>query len=90
MTELPKLKLTFKLPVPGWEPVYVDNKAINMDSYAKDYEVEVEVVQLNLNSGGMRVRFSWPDKYGKNGMRVHTTDVPIADFFKQYDIVSKG
>ena len=47
----------------------------------------VEVVQLNLNSGGMRVRFT--DAYqGKT--KVVTQDVAIADFYAQFEIVAKG
>ena len=85
---LPKLTLTLNLPDPQWEAVFVEgeNRAINMDSYSKDFEVEVEVVQLNLNSGGMRVRYEWPNKHRKNGMEVCTRDVSIEHFYKQYQI----
>lgn len=44
---------------------------------------EVEVVQLNLNAGTMRVRF--PDQYqGKK--KIVTQDIAIEPFFKQYSI----
>jgi len=47
---------------------------------------QVEVVQLNLNSGGMRVRFN--DSYlGK--VKVVTQDIDINVFFEQYQIVKK-
>ena len=46
----------------------------------------VEVVQLNLNSGGMRVRFQ--DSYQGKAKTV-TQDVGIAAFFAAYAIVPK-
>lgn len=56
-------------------------------SFQISEEREVEVVQLNLNSGGMRVRFA--DSYqGKN--KIVTQDIPATEFFDQYDIVAKG
>ena len=88
---LPKLTLTLRLPDPDWEAVFVpgENRAINSDTYSKDFEVEVEVVQLNLNSGGMRVRFPWPNKHRKSGMEVCSQDVSIEHFYKSFDIVAK-
>jgi hypothetical protein len=47
---------------------------------------EVEVLQLNLNSGGMRVRFT--DMYDGKTKKV-TQDVPISDFYAQFEIVAK-
>ena len=85
---LPKLTLTLTLPDPNWV-ADVDpgtNCASNMDSYSKEFEVEVEVVQLNLNSGGMRVRFEWPSKRNKKGFDVRSLDVSIEHFYKQYQI----
>ena len=46
----------------------------------------VEVLQLNINSGGMRVRFQ--DTYMGKVKNV-TQDVPISDFYAAYDIVKK-
>lgn len=93
---LPTLTLSMKLPNPDWEPKYATDSAVptsrvavNMDDYYGTYEVEVEVVQLNLNSGGMRVRFEWPSKRYKSGYEVKSVDVPIDAFFEQYNIVEK-
>lgn len=88
---LPKLTLTLRLPDPNYKPVFADHspRAINADEYSKDYEVEVEVVQLNLNSGGMRVRFPWPNKHRKSGMEVCSQDVSIDKFFDKFNIVEK-
>jgi hypothetical protein len=66
-----------------------DNRAINADEYSKDYEIVVEVVQLNLNSGGMRVRYQWPSKHTKRGWETVSRDVSIEHFFKQYAISEK-
>lgn len=92
MTELPKLTLTLALPDPEWKAVFTNGTphAINSDSYLKKYEVEVEVVQLNINSGGMRVRFPWPSKRNKKGFEMLTQDVSIEYFYTQYEIVKKG
>lgn len=86
---LPTLRLTLNLPDPNYVPVFADHspRAINADEYSKDFEVEVEVVQLNLNSGGMRVRFPWPNKHRKNGMEIQSRDVSIEHFFKKYRVV---
>jgi hypothetical protein len=85
---LPTLTLTLRLTDPEWEAIFVpeSNQAINMDSYQKDFEVEVEVVQLNLNTGGMRIRFPWPNKHKKSGMGIESRDVSINEFFKHYEI----
>jgi hypothetical protein len=60
-----------------------------MDEYQKDYEIEVEVVQLNLNSGGMRVRYQWPSKTTKSGFETVSRDIPISHFFDKYQITPK-
>ena len=85
---LPKLTLTLRETSPDYVPIFDDGDkyAVNRDEYQKDYEIEVEVVQLNLNSGGMRVRYEWPDKYAKRGVSVQSRDVSISHFFKQYEI----
>lgn len=85
---LPKLTLTLRETNPDYVPIFADHSrcAINMDEYQKDYEIEVEIVQLNLNSGGMRVRYEWPDKHAKRGVSVHSRDVSISEFFKHYEI----
>jgi len=51
-------------------------------------EREVEVLQLNLNSGGMRVRFMDQGPFDKKPKAV-TVDIAIDAFFNQYDIVAK-
>ena len=85
---LPKLTLTLRETNPDYVALYHDGETrpYNMDEYQKDYEIEVEVVQLNLNSAGMRVRYEWPDKYAKRGVSVQSRDVSISHFFKQYEI----
>ena len=85
---LPTLTLTLREFDPDWEAVFVpdQNTAINADTMQKDYEIEVEVVQLNLNTGGMRVRYEWPTKRTKKGYEVRSRDVSIAEFFKHYEI----
>ena len=91
---LPKLTLTLKLNDPAWEAELSSTDsgaqvAVNMDSYYKDFDVEVEVVQLNLNTGGMRVRFPWPSKHAKNGVRIISCDVSIDHFYKSFAIVAQ-
>jgi hypothetical protein len=56
---LPKIKVTLRERDPNFIARFSkgSNTAVNMDEYQKDYEIEVEIVQLNLNSGGMRVRY---------------------------------
>jgi len=48
----------------------------------------VEVVQLNLNTGGMRVRWNEPDPTKKKGFTVQSEDISIEHFYKQYSIKS--
>lgn len=85
---LPKLTLTLRETNPEYVPIFKDGSkyAVNMDEYQKDYEIEVEIVQLNLNSGGMRVRYEWPNKHTKTGMSVQSRDVSIGEFFKHFEI----
>lgn len=85
---LPKLTLTLRERDPEFVARFEEgnNHAVNMDEYQKDYEIEVEIVQLNLNSGGMRVRYEWPDKHSKKGFTVVSRDVSIEHFYKQYQI----
>ena len=87
----PKLTLTLRETNPDWEPVFEpgNNRAVNMDDYRKDYEIEVEVVQLNLNTGGMRVRYVWPDKT-KKGFSMRSCDVSIKHFFEKFEISAKS
>jgi hypothetical protein len=61
-----------------------------MDEYQAEYEIEVEVVQLNLNTGGMRVRYQWPSKQTKSGFETVSRDIPIAAFYAKYDITPKS
>jgi hypothetical protein len=62
----------------GSEPAYIPTPTI------------VEVVQLNLNTGGMRVRWNEPDAYSKKGYRVESQDVSIQYFYDQYQITPKN
>lgn len=91
MSNLPKLTLTLRECDPNFVPRFVEgqNSAVNMDEYQKDYEIEVEIVQLNLNSGGMRIRYEWPSKRTKKGFEVVSRDVSIEHFYKQYEIKEK-
>ena len=85
---LPKLTLTLRERNPEYVAIFEEgnNHPVNIDEYQKDYEIEVEIVQLNLNSGGMRVRYDWPDKDSKKGYNVISRDVSIEHFYKQYQI----
>lgn len=56
--------------------------------YYIEIETEVEVVQLNLNTGGMRVRWEEPNAEKKKGFEVMSTDIDISHFYKHYSIVS--
>jgi hypothetical protein len=62
----------------GSEPAYIPTPTI------------VEVVQLNLNTGGMRVRWNEPDAESKKGYRVESQDVSIQYFYDQYQITPKN
>lgn len=88
---LPKLTLTLRERNPEFVARFEpgNNHAVNMDEYQKDYEIEVEVVQLNLNSGGMRVRYEWPDKHAKRGVSMQSRDVPITSFFERFELKEK-
>ena len=90
MEALPKVTLTLRLTDPEWTPMIGENDRItNMDDWAKAFVVEVEVVQLNLNTGGMRVRFPWPNKNVKSGVSMQSVDVGIQAFFDKYSRVEK-
>lgn len=88
---LPKLTVTLRERNPNYAPIFEDGspRAINMHEYDADYEIEVEVVQLNLNTGGMRVRYEWPSKRTKKGFEVVSRDIPITHFYNHYAIVAK-
>ena len=88
---LPTLTVTLRERNPEFVAVFVEgnNHAINMDEYQKDYEIEVEVVQLNLNTGGMRVRYPWPEKGSKKGYSIQSRDIPLTEFYKHYEIKEK-
>lgn len=84
----PQIRMSLRLIDPDWKPVYVDHdtKAINTDTMYKMYDVMVEIVQLNLNSGGMRIRYEWPSKHTKSGYEMCSQDVSIDHFFKHFHI----
>lgn len=88
---LPKITVTLREFDPTWKAVFGDHspRAINTDTMMKDYEIEVEIVQLNLNSGGMRVRYEWPCKQTKSGFKMQSRDISIDHFYKHYEIVKK-
>ena len=52
-------------------------------------DTEVEIVQLNLNTAGMRVRYVEENLEMKKGYEVMSLDVSIQHFFDKYDIVEK-
>ena len=85
---LPKLTLTLRETNPDYVAMYHENETrpYNMVDYQKDYEIEVEVVQLNLNSGGMRVRYEWPSKHTKRGFEIVSRDVSLELFYQRYEI----
>jgi hypothetical protein len=88
---LPKVTVTLRETNPNYVPKYRDGEVrpYNMDEYQSDYEIEVEIVQLNLNTAGMRVRYQWPSKQTKSGFVTQSRDISIDHFYKQFDIVEK-
>lgn len=88
---LPTLIIPLRRRNPEWKPIFVDGnpRAINADEYHVTINTEVEVVQLNLNTGGMRVRYVTPNDEMKKGYEVHSVDVSIDHFFNKFDIVEK-
>lgn len=89
---LPKLTVKLVERNPNYVPKYSsdDCRPYNMDEYQAEYEIEVEVVQLNLNTGGMRVRYQWPSKQTKSGFETVSRDIPISHFYDKYDITLKS
>jgi hypothetical protein len=67
-----------------YNPDY-DNKIAGSEFQIYE-EREVEVVQLNLNSGGMRVRFMDQGPFDKKP-KVVSVDISIDTFFTQYAII---
>ena len=88
---LPKVTVTLRLPDPNFVARFVEgsNTAVNMDEYYTMQTLEVEIVQLNLNTGGMRVRYTRPSERTKSGVEVESRDIPIQHFYDAYDIVKK-
>ena len=66
-----------------YNPDY-DNKIVGSEFQIYE-EREVEVLQLNLNSGGMRVRFMDQGPFDKKP-KVVSVDISIDTFFTQYAI----
>ena len=85
---LPLVKIQTKETNPDYVPRYQDGdvKPVNYHEYQMDIEIMAEVLQLNLTTGGMRVRYKWPER-GRAKMKTVTKDVPISFFFNQYSIV---
>lgn len=88
---LPKITINLRERDPNWVAVFPADggPAINADDYYKYYDIEVEIVQLNLNTGGMRVRYMWPDKNAKKGESMQSRDVSIDAFYNKFEIVAK-
>jgi hypothetical protein len=82
--QFPIVKVNLRLrDVFDWIPKYgPDGKTTNMDSYTKFFNVEAEVIQLNLSANTMRVRFKW------NG-KTETANVPMDAFTERYTIQEK-
>lgn len=91
-SDLPVLLLKLKETNPEYEPIFVEGEQwpINRDEYQKEYMIEVEVVQLNLNTGGMRVRYPWYSKHTKKGYEIRSVDVSIDLFYEHYEITLKS
>lgn len=71
-------------------PIFKYNPAWTRDNGEEFYievDTEVEVLQLNLTTGGMRVRYL---DEGLDKTKVRTTDISIEHFFKDYEIVKRG
>lgn len=85
---LPQIRMTLRLIDPEWKGIFVEgqNGAINADTMYKEFDMMVEIVQLNLNSGGMRIRYEWPSKHTKRGWETCSQDVSIDHFFKHFHI----
>lgn len=80
---LPKLKLNLREVNPNWIAAYDEQgRATNMHERSAYYDIEVEVLTLNLNAGTMRVRYQHA---GKN----QTQDLSIQPFLDNYSIVEK-
>ena len=73
-------------PIRRRNPAWV--RGSDFQEYYIEIETEVEVVQLNLNTGGMRVRWNEPNASKKKGFEVMSTDIDISHFYKYYSIVS--
>jgi hypothetical protein len=84
---LPLVTIRTREANPAYEPIFVDGEQwpINQSEYYMEVELEAEVLQLNLNTGGMRVRYQWPER-GYTKLRTVTKDVPISFFFDRYSI----
>ena len=85
---LPTLTLELRLLDPEWIPVFEspNSIAVNTETMYKVFNVECEVVQLNINAGTMRVRYDWPSKRTKKGYEVCTRDVSLDLFYEHYEI----
>ena len=79
---LPVIRATVRVYNPGYD------REIAGSQFQIDQEREVEVVQLNLNSGGMRVRFKDQGPFDKKPKTV-SQDISINNFYKFYDIVAR-
>lgn len=78
---LPVVEATVRVYNPNYDST---DPASHFQVFARQ---DVEVVQLNLNSGSMRVRFN---DTCQGRIKIVTQDVPIADFYARYEIVPKG
>lgn len=58
MNKLPIVKVPYKLQNPTWEPQYGgDGRCTNMEGfYLPEAMLDAEVLTINLNASGMRVR----------------------------------
>lgn len=90
MDNLPVVTIKTRETNPDYVPIFVDGEQwpVNRQDYDMDIEVEAEVLQLNLTTGGMRVRYKWPER-GRAKMKTVTKDVSNVWFFAKYSISAK-
>ena len=88
---LPEVTIRTTETNPDYVPIFVEGEdwPTNRHEYQMEIEIVAEVLQLNLSTGGMRVRYKWPER-GRAKMKTVTKDVPISFFFAQYSIQPVG
>ena len=80
---LPRIEAPIRRPNPAWTKD-------NGEEYYITIPTWIEILQLNLSTDGMRVRYIDADPTRPGKERVCTTDISIEYFFKDYSIVKNG